>query len=351
MNGTENTLVTPKNKSLYFLQQCRFWIPNVAAPIIFIIGLFGNVMTIVVLTRKRMSGSTNTYLTALAVSDLLYLIFYMTLCLEHHMSDSKYLLYWKYWRFAVWFADATVGISTWLTVSFTLERYIAVCHPLKGKVVCTEARARKVIGCVVMFCLLSTVTTPFEWNAQININPETNKTSPIHHSSLGNNKTYKTIFYWFSGITFVFIPLILLGTLNYLLINAVRISQKKRKNLTEGNSRKNYKEKQENKITIALVAVVFLFLLCQGPSAITLILGIFYSPKIDTDGYNIVHAFGNIFNLLLAVNAAFNFLLYCAMSDKYRQTMYRTFCPSLAINHQRANTFSSNASYRSSMHR
>lgn len=111
MNGTENTLVNQKSKSLYFLQQCRFWIPNVVAPIICIIGLFGNVMTIIVLTRKRMSGSTNTYLTALAVSDLLYLIFYMTLCLEHHMSDSKFILYWKYWRFAVWFADATGNLT------------------------------------------------------------------------------------------------------------------------------------------------------------------------------------------------------------------------------------------------
>lgn len=35
--------------------------------------------------------------------------------------------------------------SVYLTVSFTLERYISVCHPLRGQVLCTESRAKKVI--------------------------------------------------------------------------------------------------------------------------------------------------------------------------------------------------------------
>lgn len=30
-------------------------------------------------------------------------------------------------------------------MSFTLERYISVCHPLRGQVLCTESRAKKVI--------------------------------------------------------------------------------------------------------------------------------------------------------------------------------------------------------------
>lgn len=113
-------------------------------------------------------------------------------------------------------------------------------------------------------------------------------------------------------------------------------------------SRKIYKEKQENKITIALVAVVFLFLICQAPTAITLIISIFNKPENKTEGDNIRRAIGNICNFLVALYTACNFVLYCAMSDKYRQTMYKTFCPSLAYKHERANTFSSNASYRTS---
>lgn len=34
----------------------------------------------------------------------------------------------------------------------------------------------------------------------------------------------------------------------------------------------------------------------------------------------------NIFNLLLSINAASNFILYCALSDKYRKTVKVLFC-------------------------
>lgn len=34
---------------------------------------------------------------------------------------------------------------------------------------------------------------------------------------------------------------------------------------------------------------------------------------------------GNIFNLLLAINAACNFILYCVLSDRYRRTFKALF--------------------------
>lgn len=114
-----------------------------------------------------------------------------------------------------------------------MERYIAVCHPLKGKILCTESRARKVIALVIIICSLSTITTPFEWVVEYKYDPVTNVTTFIHFSSLGKNDTYRAVFYWFTSIVFVFIPLILLGSLNYLLISAVRMSQIKRKKMTQ----------------------------------------------------------------------------------------------------------------------
>lgn len=56
----------------------------------------------------------------------------------------------------------------WLTVSFTIERYIAVCHPIRGKFFCTENRAKTVTAIVYIFCLLTTASTSFEYQITLN---------------------------------------------------------------------------------------------------------------------------------------------------------------------------------------
>lgn len=80
----------------------------------------------------------------------------------------------------------------------------------------------------------------------------------------------------------------------------------------------------EIKITTTLIAVVIMFLVCQLPTAATLIYKIFHEPKPDEEA--VLRALGNIFNCLVSLNAACNFLLYCALSDKYRRTFMWTFC-------------------------
>jgi len=82
----------------------------------------------------------------------------------------------------------------------------------------------------------------------------------------------------------------------------------------------------EIKITGTLITVVIMFLVCQLPTAATLIYQIFHVAKLNPDEEAILRALGNIFNCLVSFNMACNFLLYCALSDKYRRTFLLTFC-------------------------
>jgi hypothetical protein len=86
-------------------------------------------------------------------------------------------------------------------------------------------------------------------------------------------------------------------------------------------------QSQENKITITLIAVVILFMVCQIPTAIALIYNLFHKPQEESYEDNIRLGLGNIFNFLVTINAACNFMLYCALSDKYRRTFLLTFLP------------------------
>ncbi|XP_059620905.1 motilin receptor [Phlebotomus argentipes] len=374
------------------LKSLRYCFQRILVPCVVIIGVLGNFVTVIVLTRRRMRCSTNVYLTALAVADMVFLLFNFILSLQHYpnINRAKYELYWRTYGLSHWFCDASSYSSIYLTVSFTIERYIAVCHPIRGQILCTESRAKRVIAVVVVLCFLLTGTTSFEYqldtterhvsgvSRELCLPPEANATSPATQedveastvawlstlevtsdvdaemdgdyelngnkteeitnstskddicvveiyfkaipSELGKNSTYRTIFYIMTSVLFTFLPLILLATFNCFLIAAVHRSHKNRHQMT--NARQgDTSTSQENKVTVTLIAVVLLFLICQTPTAIFLIYTSWAPETSDPRSLNLNRAMGNILNFLVTMNAACNFLLYCAFSAKYRATV------------------------------
>ncbi|RWS07722.1 FMRFamide receptor-like protein [Dinothrombium tinctorium] len=349
-----------------FLTGTRFWVQRVFVPIIMIIGVVGNSMTIVIMTRRRMRSSTNCYLAALATFDMLYLIFVFVLSLRHYpdMNDMKYLYYWKMFPFLLMIVDACTNISVWLTVTFTIERFIVVSHPIKGKVICTESRAKKVILCVLLICFTFVIPTPFEWIIVESFEEKTNRTIiKPDASEFGKNQLYKIIFSWVYSILFVFIPLLLLAVFNSFLIRSVHLSKKQRSVMTQSklsyasktsttrsgepnhathtsgsgghlsrssaSGKFDQSSKQETKITVMLISVVILFLICQLPVAGMLIYTSVRTIPQDTNEFCLVTGLNNIFNFMVAVNAAGNFVLYCLLCQKYRRTLVKLFCPCL----------------------
>ncbi|XP_044270720.1 uncharacterized protein LOC123015186 isoform X1 [Tribolium madens] len=449
-----------EDPSVMFLKSTRFWIQRVFVPIVVCIGVGGNTVTVMVLTRKRMRCSTNIYLTALAVADIIYLLFVFVLsfAVYDNINDRKYELFWRFFGLTHWLCDAASNASVWLTVSFTLERYIAVCHPIKGKVLCTENRAKIIITGITIFCILSTLSTTFEYELAMkekcirnctqeelknrqhvpgkcfqnitfhhlpnhnivvsnlkthesddsneklikeiytSLEPAINKLLPANCTShphiiyvpvqmfnktrpkkintnliegsvnnnsevskdrtehanlvptgklitndtsdndtcclkkftvstvltnLGKNKNYKIFISWFPALCFALIPLILIATFNCFLVHAVYKSQSRRRKMT--NSQETVSMSNENRITVMLIGVVFLFLICQTPTASFLIYSNFYEAE-DLATENIHRALGNIFNFLVNINAATNFIMYCILSKKYRTTFRTLFC-------------------------
>ena len=119
--------------------------------ILVVAGLIANALTLAVLSRPSMHSSTNSYLSALAVCDSvvltcsalliglpalpLHLISYYV-----HGGPFAYILAYVY-PLALVAQTATV----WLTVSFSVERYIGVQYPLRAASICTVERARSAI--------------------------------------------------------------------------------------------------------------------------------------------------------------------------------------------------------------
>lgn len=111
------------------------------------------------------------------------------------------------------------------------------------------------------------------------------------------------------------------------MLQSVRQSQKLRRTMTLQTSESEDRAvHNEIRITVTLIAVVIMFLVCQLPTAAMLIYNIFHEPDSVSNEYVLLLGLGNIFNLLVSFNAACNFVLYCALSDKYRTTFMLTFC-------------------------
>jgi len=113
----------------------RLIVQKVLIPSVVLFGVSGNLVNVAVLTRRSMKSSTNSYLTALAVYDILYLVFALTMTLQHYSRVSGSPWYQHYRSpFGRPLTDTASNTGIWLTLTFTVERYIAVCHPMKGKV-------------------------------------------------------------------------------------------------------------------------------------------------------------------------------------------------------------------------
>ncbi|XP_051161880.1 neuropeptides capa receptor isoform X2 [Leptopilina boulardi] len=98
---------------------------------IFITGVFGNLITCIVIKRNpTMQTATNYYLFSLAVSDLLLLVL--------GLPNEIYVFWQQYpWALGVvlckiraFVSETSSYVSVLTIVAFSMERYVAVCHPL-----------------------------------------------------------------------------------------------------------------------------------------------------------------------------------------------------------------------------
>uniref|UniRef100_A0A672HGZ4 Neuromedin-U receptor 1-like n=1 Tax=Salarias fasciatus TaxID=181472 RepID=A0A672HGZ4_SALFA len=127
-------------RSPVFLPVC------VAYLAVFLVGVLGNSLTCaVILCYKVMQTPTNYYLLSLAASDLLVLLLGMPLELYDLWRNYPFLLgeggcYFKTFLFE------TVCFASILNVTaLSVERYVAVVHPLRVKRMATRAHVKRVI--------------------------------------------------------------------------------------------------------------------------------------------------------------------------------------------------------------
>ena len=136
-------MLTPQPMGHHTIEDIKFYIKSIVSPILCFFGIIGNLLNILVLTRRKMQSSLEgkmekaAYLglIALAFSDLLY-----CLCAFPDAFIGPVQTMFQHRTFGLYVSmygpclqNLWSRISTWLTVIMAGGRFAAICHPLHAR--------------------------------------------------------------------------------------------------------------------------------------------------------------------------------------------------------------------------
>ncbi|XP_011451743.3 FMRFamide receptor [Magallana gigas] len=309
---------------------------NIFLPTACAIGIVGIVLTVVVLGRKNMTTSTNSYLTALAIADLGFLVFLVSKFFgSEEMSVEVYYKYYFYTgTIAPVFVETFLMASVWLTVVLAVERYIAICHPLKAIAICTVNRARLIIAGIFIFSFIIRIPRFFEFKLMtmshcgkelVHIMPTEMVMSKYY------TKTYPIIVDCIVGCV---LPLVALVLFNIKLI--LEIAKSSNYPRFHDVNMQNMIAREQLKITLMLVGIIVVFFVCQAPILVSYtvrhILSYTVANRQQLEIFNLVTL---IALSLLTFKSSVNFIVYCWFSEKFWNTFKRVFCGKTCLDRQK----------------
>ncbi|XP_071346436.1 thyrotropin releasing hormone receptor 2 [Trachinotus anak] len=285
------------------------------------VGIVGNIMVVlVVLTTRHMRTPTNCYLVSLAIADLTVLV----AAGLPNVSDSLT----GTWIFGhagclgiTYLQYLGINVSSCSITAFTVERYIAICHPMKAQTVCTVSRAKRIIAGVWIFTCVYCMLWFFLVDIQV---------SQDGHVQCGykvKRELYLPI-YLIDFTIFYVIPLLLAIVLYGLIArilylsplpnhpDATTLRRSCRETSEAGKGGRQGRPKtalsSRKQVTKMLAVVVILFALLWMPYRTLVLINSFVSTPY-------LNAWFLLFcRTCIYANSAINPVIYNAMSQKFR---------------------------------
>ncbi|CAI9729656.1 sex peptide receptor-like [Octopus vulgaris] len=313
-----------------------------------IFGVISNILNIFVLTRKHMISPTNYILTALAIFDMFTMTTYIPYATYLYIfaspSQSSYHPY-AWVLFIVIHNNFIITchtIALWLTVSLAVFRYIFVCHHTQAPTLCNLARSKLTVlitvGINILFCIPN-----YAQYVVSEMPPDGDHTS-YWISQRDLPPIFFTITYWLFGVLMKVAPCTFLTILSAILIHAMHKAEKRKARLHSQGSRATQESSstESNRTTKMLIAVVLSVVITELPQGILALIS-----GINQDFFSNVYVpLGDVMDILVLINSAINFILYCIMSQAFRKT-FRTHIFNVCVNNVRNRTNKNGVTYSS----
>lgn len=302
-------------------------------PFIVLIGVLGNLTTILVLTRstKKMK-STILYLLILAISDTVFLI---------NTPVRQWLRFTLDYDFRTWgvfvcktsayLTYSTYHFSSWLLVAVTLERVLSVLMPYT-----VQERCNKRASVIV---ILSLFLTFFGLNSHILFG--------VGHFQVGNIvycqpltreyiKFFTKTWPWIHFVVAFLLPFLILLVGNGIIIRQLRASQRERKRLSMADNETLKSKNQEKRaVMIMLILLSAVFFISQTPTIYFLAVPYYVNltRQLPCDRYedytyhnDIIWFWYSVTSLLSYTNATCNFIMYVLSGSRFRGEVKALLC-------------------------
>ncbi|KAJ8939691.1 hypothetical protein NQ318_011738 [Aromia moschata] len=136
--------------------------------VIFFTGLIGNVSTCFVIAKnKPMRTATNYYLFGLAVSDLVLLISGLPPEMYRIWSPDTYVFGQTFCVLQGFAAETSANASILIITSFTVERYLAICHPFLSHTMSKPSRAFRYIIAIWIVALALAIPQAIQFGIEV----------------------------------------------------------------------------------------------------------------------------------------------------------------------------------------
>ncbi|CAI4225114.1 unnamed protein product [Auanema sp. JU1783] len=323
-----------------------------------VFGILTNLVHVLVLSRPTMRNSAvNCILTAVAVCDIGTMVSYLIyivhfVILKDNNCSPRYTHGWM--QFLLWHVVLSITLHTtslWLAVAMAFLRRMTLRvarlnsfwqRPQFAWKICSFIYVAVLVLCCPNMFVHEIIQLPSDANWRpseqcANEYPqnysETIYTFAISSSAVANNCRLFKWNIWMIGIVFKIIPCFLLLLLSIGLVMKIRDAERHRRKLTNGSNMttdaKSAKKKthKTDRTTVMLVVILIVFLITELPQGLIAILCAIYTADVHRFLYFYL---GDILDLLSLLNSSVNFILYCLMSSRYRQTFWTVVLPTRA---------------------
>ncbi|XP_003436383.2 phe13-bombesin receptor [Anopheles gambiae] len=286
---------------------------------IFVAGIVGNLSICVVIAKnKSMHTATNYYLFNLAVSDFLLLLFGMPQELYGTWNPFAYPFN-QIACIIMGLLSETAANATVLTItSFTVERYIAICHPFRSHTMSKLSRAIKFV--IVIWLVAFGLATPQALQFGV-VETNTTRLCTIKNEHFSHAFEVSSFLFFVGPMTLIAVLYVLIGIKlrKSKLLQGVKRASSDYTTPPRGIS-------AQSRVIRMLVAVVATFFICWAPFHAQRLMAVYgvFSKTENVFFYKVYMVLNYTSGILYFLSTCINPLLYNIMSHKFRDASRHT---------------------------